>query len=221
MSINREMDKEDVVHTYNEMLLSHKRNKNKSFVDKWMGRMAIGPFGFEEMYHLSQQTMLLAVVLDGVAICRSIANGRAMHLITPFYIACFAGLYLFFSVSEAADIRRRRRILKINLVDYLENHLSSRILTTKEDMEMLGLKPGTTIEMIPMGKRSPNEFHEKGSPNEFHEKEPDSMEIQREEAQQNILPENAEGTGNAEEDNSRAVTQEELEALLKEFLVVQ
>ena len=36
MPIDRGMDKEDVVHIYNGILLSHKKNKTGSFVEKWM-----------------------------------------------------------------------------------------------------------------------------------------------------------------------------------------
>ena len=36
MSINRGMDKEDVVHIHNGILLSHKRDKIGSFVVIWM-----------------------------------------------------------------------------------------------------------------------------------------------------------------------------------------
>ena len=36
MPIYRRMDKEDVVHIYNGLLLSHKRNEIGSFVDMWM-----------------------------------------------------------------------------------------------------------------------------------------------------------------------------------------
>ena len=36
MPIDRRMDKEDVVHIYNGILLSHKRNKTESFVETWM-----------------------------------------------------------------------------------------------------------------------------------------------------------------------------------------
>ena len=36
MSINREMDKEDVVHTYNGILSTIKRNGRGSFVEMWM-----------------------------------------------------------------------------------------------------------------------------------------------------------------------------------------
>ena len=36
MSTDRRMDKEDVVHICNGILLSHKRNKGRSFVETWM-----------------------------------------------------------------------------------------------------------------------------------------------------------------------------------------
>ena len=36
MSIDRGTDKEDVVHTYNEILLSHKKNKIMPFAATWM-----------------------------------------------------------------------------------------------------------------------------------------------------------------------------------------
>ena len=37
MSINRGMDKEDVVHIYNGILVSHKKNEIMPFVATWMG----------------------------------------------------------------------------------------------------------------------------------------------------------------------------------------
>ena len=36
MSISRVMDKEDVVHIYNGILLSHKKNEMEVFVMRWM-----------------------------------------------------------------------------------------------------------------------------------------------------------------------------------------
>ena len=36
MAINRKMDKEGVVHTYNGILLSHKKNEIMPFVATWM-----------------------------------------------------------------------------------------------------------------------------------------------------------------------------------------
>ena len=41
MPINRRMDKEDVVHIYNGILLSHKKNEIGSFVEMWMDRETV------------------------------------------------------------------------------------------------------------------------------------------------------------------------------------
>ena len=46
-------------------------------------------------------------------------------------------MYIYFSVSTIVDIRGKRRVLKVNLIDYLENHFAPRIDVTKRDLEML------------------------------------------------------------------------------------
>ncbi|MCM1025878.1 MAG: hypothetical protein NC432_05555 [Roseburia sp.] len=107
------------------------------FVDKFINRLSLGFLSFEMLYHLSGQLMLLSVVFSGVGICRSILAGSTLGEILPFYIVSFMGLYLYFSVSTVVDIKRKKRILRINLVDYLENHLSPRIHVTRQDMERL------------------------------------------------------------------------------------
>lgn len=139
------------------------------FVDKFLNRLAIGPFSFETMYHLSGQLMLLSIVSSGAGVFRSIVGGRMLGEILPFYIVSFLGLYLYFSVSTVVDIKGKRRVLKVNLVDYLENHLSARIDVTDQDMEMLfgEIGRGTnvrglehkdrgrrrTVELMPIGIR--------------------------------------------------------------------
>lgn len=160
------------------------------FVEKFLCRMALGPFTVETLYHMSGQLMLLSVVFSGVGVCRSIAAGKTLGEILPFYIVSFTGLYLYFSVSSAADIKGKRRMLKINLVDYLENHLSPRIRVTGKDLEMLygnseyteiGGKKQRGVKLMPIG--------------------------------------NKEQTGDVEKEAvSTIVSEEELEALLKEFL---
>lgn len=169
------------------------------FVDKFINRLSVGPFSFDMMYHLSGQLMLLSVVFSGVGVCRSIMEGHTLGAILPFYIVSFLSLYLYFSVSTVADVKGKRRVLKINLVDYLENHLSPRINVTRRDMEMLygdatfQEKAGEgrgfsrnrggrrTVELMPIGNREP--VPEKQNPAD-----------------------------------SAAISEEELEALLKEFL---
>lgn len=147
------------------------------FVDKFINRLSLGPFSFDLLYHLSGQMMLLSVVAAGVGICRSILAGRTLGAVLPFYIVSFLGLYLYFSVSTVADIKGKRRMLKINLVDYLENHLASRMNVTRRDIEMLygdasfqekpgaieeqgvdrssrGKKNRKTVELMPVGGRA-------------------------------------------------------------------
>ena len=107
------------------------------FVDKFINRLSLGFLSFEMLYHLSGQLMLLSVVFSGAGICSSILEGSTLGEILPFYIVSFMGLYLYFSVSTVVDIKRKKRILRVNLVDYLENHLSPRIHVTRQDMERL------------------------------------------------------------------------------------
>lgn len=135
------------------------------FVDKFLNRLSVGPLTFETMYHLSGQLMLLSVVSAGVGVCRSILGGRMLGEILPFYIVSFLGLYVYFSVSTVVDVKGKRSILKTNLVDYLENHLSARMDVTENDMEMLfgrsaygrprsGKRGGRrTVELMPIGGR--------------------------------------------------------------------
>ena len=107
------------------------------FADKFMSRLALGPFSFETIYHFAGQSMLLAVVSAGVGIFRSIVAGKMPGEILPFYIVSFLGLYIYFSIVTVVNIRGKIRVLKINLVDFLENHLAARMQATEENMELL------------------------------------------------------------------------------------
>ena len=107
------------------------------FVDKFLNRLTIGHLSFDGIYHLSGQLMLLSVVCSGVGVSKSIIQGRMLGEILPFYIVSFLGLYVYFSVSTIVDVKGKRRVLKVNLVDYLENHLSARIDVTDQDIQML------------------------------------------------------------------------------------
>lgn len=143
------------------------------FVDKFLGRLALGPFSFETLYHFSGQFLLLSVVCAGIGICKSIVGGRMLGEILPFYIVSFLELYLYFSIASMLDVNGRKRNLKVTLVDYLENHLSARIGVTQNDMEMLygqsmgeaagkrktsgavGRSGRKTVEFMPISNRMP------------------------------------------------------------------
>lgn len=97
------------------------------FVDKFINRIKLGWFTIPTLGHLSGQIMLLSVFTAGVGACRGIIKGSSITEILPFYIISFSGLYLYFSISTIVDIKGRTRILKVNIVDYLENHMITRL----------------------------------------------------------------------------------------------
>ena len=207
------------------------------FVDKFIGRLTFGHMSFSLLYHLSGQAMLLSVVFSGVGISRCIVRGKTLGDILPFYIVSFIGLYLYFSVSTVVDIKGKRRMLKVNLVDYLENHLSPRIDVTKQDIEMLygeetdnmlgttrrlnekgnpkGRKADTgsrkgkkTVELMPIsGKLTPEERRDLLAV-------ADRFADARQEASSDV--DETAGTGKTYD--STQVREEELETLLREFL---
>ena len=205
------------------------------FVDKFLNRMSLGPLPFGTLYHLSGQAMLLSVVSAGIGVCKCIMDGRMLGEILPFYIVSFLGLYLYFSISTVVDIKGKKRILKVNLVDYLENHLSARISVTARDMEMLYGKQGgsrrnarvsqnygkRTIELVPINRTM-----------SVAENEPKNIRFKQEEAGVGVAGDECETVeewtmADRERDACREsqttesqVTAEELEALLKEFLMV-
>lgn len=118
------------------------------FVDKFLNRLTIGPITFEGLYHLSGQTMLLSIVCAGVGICKSIVEGKMLGEILPFYVVSLFSLYMYFSISSIVDIKGKKRVLKINLVDYLENHLSAKLDVLDEDMQRLYGKSYTGRERV-------------------------------------------------------------------------
>ena len=58
-------------------------------------------------------------------------DGKTLGEILPFYIVSMLDLYIYFAFSGFVDIEEKKRVLKINLVDYLENHMGNKL----EDLE--------------------------------------------------------------------------------------
>lgn len=97
------------------------------FVEKYLNRMKIGPIDFYILQNLSIQFILSSILFSGMAIAKTIINGHSLGEILPFYVVSFFSLYSYFSVSSFADIDGKRKILKVSLVDYLENHMIIRL----------------------------------------------------------------------------------------------
>ena len=168
------------------------------FVDKFLNRLSFGHLSFDAWYHLSGQCMLFSIVFAGVGVCKGIIDGRMLGEILPFYIISFLALYLYFSLTAMVDIRGKQRVLKTNLIDYLENHLSGRIPVTEQDYDRLYGQPKVggrrTVEVMPIRTRA--------------------VPIKDE------LPGEGEGEKPSEDLSSAKVTEEELQALLQELLTV-
>ncbi|MDE7223255.1 MAG: hypothetical protein K2O34_05690 [Acetatifactor sp.] len=194
--------------------LNHGMPNVPVFVDKFISRMNLGPLSPHMLENLSGQLMLLSVVSAGIGVCRRIIAGSTLGQILPFYIFSLLGLYLYFSVSAIVDLKGKRRILKINLVDYLENHLSSRMEVTKEDMQMLygteeprrkkrrgnsGRTVRTGVDVIPLGNRGTD------STRSFREQEQEPEPVQR-------------AAGGEPVQEFTSAHEQELEQLLQEFL---
>ncbi len=111
------------------------------FVDKFINRIKLGWFTIPTLSHLSGQIMLLSVFTAGVGACRGIIKSSPITEILPFYIISFSGLYLYFSISTIVDIKGRTRILKVNIVDYLENHMVTRLSIPEMEMILEEDKP--------------------------------------------------------------------------------
>lgn len=107
------------------------------FVEKFMTRLSWGPVSFGVLYHISGQLLMLSVIFAGVGACRAIVAGHMFGEILPFYISTLCNVYLYFSMAAIVDVKQKRKNLKINLIDYLENHLSNRMEVTREDICML------------------------------------------------------------------------------------
>ena len=107
------------------------------FVDKFMGKLNVGPFSFERIDRFSGQALILSIFAAGVGVCRSMIKGRFFLEIIPFYGVCILGIYLYYAIAGIVNIKGLRRMLRINLIDYLENHLSSRLIKTNRDVREL------------------------------------------------------------------------------------
>lgn len=169
------------------------------FVDKFMNQIKIGCLPLSFLKHLSGQLMLLAVLIAGIGACLGIINEESFFNIAPFYAVSFLGLYCYFAVSSLIDIPGKAKILRTNLVDYLENHLASRLEQTESDMKFINMDK--SVDALKRNNTK-NTLQDSPLPN------PNDISLHTD-----ISP--------AHKENSPAFSKseaEELELLLKEFL---
>ena len=110
------------------------------FVDKYLNQISVGKIPVSFLRHFSGQLTLLAVLVAGIGACLGIIRDESFLMIAPFYLASFLGLYLYFAITSLSDLPGKINVLRTNLVDFLENHLSSRLNQTSLDMRLVGME---------------------------------------------------------------------------------
>lgn len=101
------------------------------FVEKYLSKMKMGRLSVTAWKHLSGQVILLSILAAGLGACLGIIQGKTLGEILPFYIISMLDLYFYFAVSGFVDLEEKKRVLKINMVDYLENRMGNKL----EDLE--------------------------------------------------------------------------------------
>ncbi len=107
------------------------------FVDKYMNQIKVHGISLSTLKHISGQLVLLSILISGIGACRGIIAGESVILIVPYYVISFLGLYCYFAISSLIDIADKTKILRTNLIDYLENHLANRLEQTELDLKIV------------------------------------------------------------------------------------
>lgn len=102
------------------------------FVDKFISRLKFAHVSLSGLKLISMQLMMLSVFVSGVGACIGIIRGDILFRILPYYLMALAGLYFYFAIASVVDIQGRKENLKIHLMDYLENHMLSRLRNNRE-----------------------------------------------------------------------------------------
>lgn len=107
------------------------------FVDKYVNQIKVHGISLSTLKHISGQLVLLSILISGIGACRGIISGESVILIVPYYVISFLGLYCYFAISSLIDISDKTKILRTNLIDYLENHLANRLEQTELDLKIV------------------------------------------------------------------------------------
>lgn len=97
------------------------------FVDKSVNKLKMGGLKPHTWRFLCGQSVIVSIVFAGAGVFRSIMAERAVRDILPFYLFAFLELYIYFSVVSICDFEAKDKLLRLTIVEYIENHLINRI----------------------------------------------------------------------------------------------
>ena len=97
------------------------------FVDKAINRLKFCGLKVNTWRFLSGQSLLISIIFAGLGVFRGILAKMTIREISPFYLIGFLELYIFFSIVSICDYEGKDKLLRLTIIEYIENHMVNRI----------------------------------------------------------------------------------------------
>lgn len=134
--------------------LNGKMINTSVYVDKFVKKLKLLGIPLTRYIQLSGQMMFFFILSTGISIFLQLSFGKTLFDMVPYYLISILGLYLYFSVMSLTNMEEKKKLLKINLVDYLDNHLCPRLETELSALDELKQKEKAG-EAASAGKEEP------------------------------------------------------------------
>ena len=120
--------------------LNGKMINTSVYVDKFIKKLKLFGIPLTRYLQLSGQMMFFFILSTGISIFLQLSFGKTLFDMVPYYLISILGLYLYFSVMSFTNLEEKKKLLEINLVDYLDNHLCPRLETELSALDELRQK---------------------------------------------------------------------------------
>ena len=134
--------------------LNGKMINTSVYVDKFVKKLKLLGIPLTRYIQLSGQMMFFFILSTGIRIFIQLSFGKTLFDMVPYYLISILGLYLYFSVMSLTNMEEKKKLLRINLVDYLDNHLCPRLETEMSALDELKQKENVG-EAASTGKEEP------------------------------------------------------------------
>lgn len=115
---------------------AHKEQINvEVFVDKAISRLTFRGLNIKSWRFFAGQTLFMSILFAGFGAFDRLLKGSSLREISPFYLVVFLELYVYFSVMSICDFEGREKILRLTILEYMENHMLNRIQVAEAFLE--------------------------------------------------------------------------------------
>jgi hypothetical protein len=101
------------------------------FVDKSVSRLKIRGLKVHTWRFFSGQSLIISIFFAGIGVFNGIMEGKTFREISSFYLIAFIELYIYFSLISLFDYEGKDKLLRLNIVEYIENHMMNRMEVAK------------------------------------------------------------------------------------------